>query len=1028
MAYFVEQAQTGGTAGITAIAMNVPAHQTDDILVAHITVDSGTITVGGSGWAALPSAPANPVTSGTISYLYYFLATGSSSTLTLTTADAYTCGIYCFRDVDTTTPFDGVTPLHAAVGGATTTPVNSTVTTGTNDALVVFHIAQDGTTPQVLSDPGVMSIYNADSTGTTATTSSHQSAAWYIQRTAGATPVANWSSSVSAVYVRITYALRNKSGGAIPAYVDDVSSPGTRLTCGHHVATQNNISYSAAASFVVTANINGKTLTQGTAANGADFGINPYTNAVSTTAAQTAATAFTGPELVLTSGRNLSTGLICGSIIAGTPKMGSFGLGTISNGGVVVRVASGANNWNAYQVAAKNSVPNPGQRCVFAIQAGFATDYDTGSSGGATTTSVTYIQFLRNAPYFSSTIYMSELHQVFTQIIAGGDANNPVDTDGMNEVGQSFRLPVIQKVGAAGLISFVPIQIGGGDAVNFQIDAGSLQFPRRADTTKRELQYHAADNTLGISYAGKSGDVIKHTNSLVSSPTPFYWEINSAATSAATWDFTGLVIVGANVTLRNVGTSVFTSMSFSACPTIVASGCTVTSCTISGMPATNDTLTTSSTTVITSSTITTTTVTAGNRWVSVIIGDLDIFTNCAFIGSATSGHAIRISSTGTATFTGNTFTSYGPTVFSFHTTNDVTGGASDWVTKDSHGYANGDPIRYMKQGGSVDIGLTNDTTYYVRAVTSSTIAFYTSSANAIADTSRINLTSTGTETHYINSLGTAIFNDSGGEVTLNIAGGGTIPTIRNGASASTTVNVAVTVTVTAKDANTLDPIETARVLLEADSVATGTHTGSDNASTLTDGSQSFTTNALVNYRIYNTTDGSDGLITANTATTVTATLAGGTQNDWDTSDAYIIVAKPALNPVSITRSGSTATVTHRNHGLSSGTSVVIRGTTQDEYIGTYTISNVSTNAYDYTVTGTPATPATGSPTSTAVILSGTTNASGIIETTTFNYTIDQPVIGKARRATTGTLYKTGAIPGTITSTGLDVTVLLIVDE
>jgi len=74
MAYFVEQAQTGGTAGITSIAMNMPAHQANDILVAHITVDSGTITTAGSSWAALPSAPTNPVTQGTVSYLLYVKA------------------------------------------------------------------------------------------------------------------------------------------------------------------------------------------------------------------------------------------------------------------------------------------------------------------------------------------------------------------------------------------------------------------------------------------------------------------------------------------------------------------------------------------------------------------------------------------------------------------------------------------------------------------------------------------------------------------------------------------------------------------------------------------------------------------------------------------------------------------------------------------------------------------------------------------------------------------------------------------
>lgn len=70
--------------------------------------------------------------------------------------------------------------------------------------------------------------------------------------------------------------------------------------------------------------------------------------------------------------------------------------------------------------------------------------------------------------------------------------------------------------------------------------------------------------------------------------------------------------------------------------------------------------------------------------------------------------------------------------------------------------------------------------------------------------------------------------------------------------------------------------------------ASGTHDGSANASVLTDSGESWTVNQWVGYRIYNTTDGSHGDITANTATTITATLQGGSENDWDVSDAYYI--------------------------------------------------------------------------------------------------------------------------------------------
>lgn len=72
------------------------------------------------------------------------------------------------------------------------------------------------------------------------------------------------------------------------------------------------------------------------------------------------------------------------------------------------------------------------------------------------------------------------------------------------------------------------------------------------------------------------------------------------------------------------------------------------------------------------------------------------------------------------------------------------------------------------------------------------------------------------------------------------------------------------------------------------SYPSGTHDGAGDSATLTDSGESWTVDEFVGYTIYNTTDGSQGLITANTATTITAVLEGGTENDWDVSDAYKI--------------------------------------------------------------------------------------------------------------------------------------------
>ncbi len=139
-------------------------------------------------------------------------------------------------------------------------------------------------------------------------------------------------------------------------------------------------------------------------------------------------------------------------------------------------------------------------------------------------------------------------------------------------------------------------------------------------------------------------------------------------------------------------------------------------------------------------------------------------------------------------------------------------------------------------------------------------------------------------------------------------------------------------------------------------------------------------------------------------------------------------ALPAFDIVTITRSGSTASVAHTGHGLSEGDTVIIRSAAEDEYNGRFEIFNVSTNAYDYTVSGTPATPATGTIYASAQILTGLTDVNGVVSTSAFAYTGDQPVTGTIRKADATPLYKPSPVSGTITSAGLDLTVFMIGDE
>jgi len=130
----------------------------------------------------------------------------------------------------------------------------------------------------------------------------------------------------------------------------------------------------------------------------------------------------------------------------------------------------------------------------------------------------------------------------------------------------------------------------------------------------------------------------------------------------------------------------------------------------------------------------------------------------------------------------------------------------------------------------------------------------------------------------------------------------------------------------------------------------------------------------------------------------------------------------------ITRVTTTATAAHAAHGLATNDWVRIKGANQPEYNRCAQITVTGIDAYTYQVSGTPATPATGTITSTEVIFNNLTNASGIV-TDTRTFASNQNVTGRARKTTTPPLYKNQPITGTIDKdTGLSLTVLLIPDE
>lgn len=132
-------------------------------------------------------------------------------------------------------------------------------------------------------------------------------------------------------------------------------------------------------------------------------------------------------------------------------------------------------------------------------------------------------------------------------------------------------------------------------------------------------------------------------------------------------------------------------------------------------------------------------------------------------------------------------------------------------------------------------------------------------------------------------------------------------------------------------------------------IITGADDTSVNAAFLTDTTASWTIDEHVGKTISNTTDGSSGTITANTATTVTATLSGGTEDDWDSGDAYSIGASangaPHITESDIVKVATTAAV--NLDGFSSLSSIAGRKVTLYFADGNTTLRHGISGTTDY---------------------------------------------------------------------------------
>jgi hypothetical protein len=661
------------TTSDAGIVVPIPAYEENDLLLAFIQGDTGSGVITATNWTQVFAR-----TNTTRYVCLSKIATASESDVTFasTVSETYNGCIISIRDVDTTTPINAFNDTTQVAAAKYTF---QTITTTKHNCLLIYAAANSGVgVPSIIEGP-VTGILGADGAAES------QGIGWSAQPTSGTTPNNVTCSNVaSGAGVKAVLAINPPSAGAteLPTYCAGDNSIYVNPING---VTAYNGDAALAATFdtLFTTTLNGVTAGDATVAAAADTGLNSFhsTGRLTTISGSKnwsgAALDLAGGNVLNTTGKNVlvhtapsTSGQIQRFPSVSTAKKG-IGFGMLSTAG----------NWKMWYVHGAGTSWGQSIDVPLVINS----DNTSGilqTTGTFNPASTDVFGFVASSLGVSTTVWQFySLWVLDTTTIAGGLSTSPVDIAGIVTAAASGheRRSVIQQ-GANQALILQPIQFGDGgtNKIYLDLNATAIEFPKIHDLISKQIFYCSVDNVAGLTYYAGAADTIKHRNSIISSSSPYHWRIHASSSASASYDFSGLSIIGAgDVQLRAVTT--FLNMTFDTCGQIVQNGALIDSCTV----------------------------TTSTASVALLSNDPENISDTNFVSDGT-GHAIEISVAGTYSFVGNQFSGY---------------------------------------AGS------NGTT--------------------------------GNE---------AIYNNSGGAVTLNITGGGNTPSIRNGAGASTTVNANVQVT------------------------------------------------------------------------------------------------------------------------------------------------------------------------------------------------------------------------------------------
>jgi hypothetical protein len=416
---------------------------------------------------------------------------------------------------------------------------------------------------------------------------------------------------------------------------------------------------------------------------------------------------------------------IMGTYLFGSPRQCYNAGSLLEDGGVFGVLVDNDGDYRAWRIGSFNDGYQAADaRNVFCIEHDQSTDTKYASAGTFNSATLRKWYVGATCVYGATALYWYMLWLARRMYLSGGTSSKPITFDEAMLASNLCLMPVFWR----GLYN-MPIQIGGVDAVACDWSNFAIEFPRVA--ADGGTLVHLDPGLLGVYIDARAGDVCKLRAGLISSKSKIAFELLSSASGSATYDFSGLTVVNANVVLRSVVT--FDSMSFVDCTSFTQNGAAITNSSFSNCKIT-----------------------------SASPGDADNISNCSFTSAGT-GHAIEIGGTAAnMTLSGVTFSGYAGT-------NGSTGNEAIYVN-----IASGSMTINISGGGSTpSIRTAGCTVTVVNSVTLTLTGLQTGSDIVIleAGTSTVR---TSVDAHGASSYGYA-YTDPSASVDIGVFKAGYVP-------------------------------------------------------------------------------------------------------------------------------------------------------------------------------------------------------------------------------------------------------------